>query len=87
MSNEAITVALIMSAGPILATAIAAVLSSVMQSKIKHTAEEIHVIVNNQRTEMMREIDNLKAELAGLRSILAGKMSTPATMHETNWRD
>ena len=62
--TEAVELAIITGAGPVLAVLVSAFVSAWAARQAAKKIHEIHVIVNNQRSEMMKEIDDLKARLA-----------------------
>ena len=62
--TEAVGLAIITGAGPVLAVLVSAFVSAWTARAAAKKVNEIHVIVNNQRSEMMKEIDDLKARLS-----------------------
>ena len=52
----------------VLAVTISSVISWVIARQAKAQISEVHLIVNNQRTEMMNQIDVQKTEISDLRA-------------------
>lgn len=52
----------------VLAVTISSVISWVIARQAKAQISEVHLIVNNQRTEMMNQIDAQKTEISDLRA-------------------
>lgn len=66
--SEALEVALIAGGAPTLAIVARAVMSHLQHKKTDQAVQAIHVIVNNQRSEMMDQIKNLTEMVAKLKA-------------------
>lgn len=71
--NDALSSALVNGAAPTLAVIVSAGIAWFRGRRAEKQVAEVHLIVNNQRTEMMAQIDSLTKDVARLTAEKSGK--------------